>query len=133
MEMNIHKLAEDAIKKIGTFTSITGLECEIILFDFDKPIKKRKPKNKYNGKRLTEYIYYNCTFLKLKRQENFQIKEIQIPQCKHIIQMAYKTCWFQLYTFLTEKNILKQKNIHLKIIWLDNYTYRFELYSTHNT
>lgn len=89
--------------------------CEIVLYDFENPIKVKKFQK-------TKYVYYKCKFIKLNGQS--------LNDGNHIIQMPQKTCWLQLFDFVEQHNIRKEKNIHLWIVKKDNHNYIFSLGNT---
>lgn len=110
--MEIDAMIKEAYKKKSIYVSTPKNPCEIILFDFEKPLKKIR----YND---TEYVFYECQFIKNGGEE--------FPKGKYSIQLSFKTAWFQLYHHLKKLDMLKEKNIHL---WIAKKNNRHWIYNT---
>lgn len=110
--MNVDKMAKEAIQEKQLFMSIPKDNCEVIIHNFNKPIKKIN----YHG---TEYVIYDCTFIKIEQE--------RIAFGRHRIQLSFKTAWLQLYAFLKDLNKLKEKNIHVWVVKKHNYHYVYSL------
>ena len=117
--MNIDKMKKHIIKRKKPYISTPKDRCEVILFDFEKPLKQAMFKN-------TEYVYYKCRFIK--------INDVRIEDGNHQIQLSFKTAWLQMYNYLYENEIIRDKDIHLWIVKKDNYHYIFNTkHLTQNT
>ena len=118
MKTEIDKMIKEVYDKKKAFVSIPKKSCEVIIKNFQKPLGRLTFEK-------TEYIVYDCVFLK--------INGVKIPEGKHNIQLPFKSAWFQLYHFLKEKKLLKKKNVHLFIVKKNNYHYLFTLSTDHYT
>ena len=112
-EWNTEKVR--VMKSMKIFERRIRKEAKLILFDFNKRVRKQKFKG-------TEYFVYDCRFIKLDG------KNVEIGL--HRIQMPSKTLWLQLGDLLERKEILYEKNISLTIIKKDNYHYTITLEPT---
>ena len=110
--MDIHTMVKEAKKKKKYFISIPRDHAELILFDFEKPFKRKK----FQG---TEYVCYECQFKKINGKV--------VAPGNHLIQLSFKTAWYQLYNYLQDEGKIKEKNIHLFINKKDNYHYIYSI------
>ena len=84
--------------------------CSVIIFDFQKPLRKIKFKN-------SEYVLYSCMF--------FECDDKKIDVGNHVLELPSKTAWLQLYSFLDNNNKLNEKNLPLGICKHNNQHYSF--------
>lgn len=108
--MDINKEYEDILSNKKQFRFTIKDKCEVTIFDFRKPIKKKKY-------RRTVYFFYAVRIHK----SNGQI----FPLGNHILQIPATTCWLQLYEFLEINKLLEEKNLKITIIRHSNHHYSF--------
>ena len=110
---DVKKMMVEVKKVKKSFISTPKKHCEVILFNFQKPVDKKRFRD-------TDYVHYECKFIK--------INDLFVSAGKHIIQLSYKIAWYQLYNFLEDSGFLKEKDLHLMINKKDNYCFVYNLH-----
>lgn len=107
-QFNIESLKAEGMKKKKEFVSTIKERCELILFNFRKPVRRQKYEK-------TDYIIYSCKLIK--------VNGVSVDFGKHLIQIPLKTAWLQLYGYLENLKSLDKKNLHLFVIKKNNHHY----------